>query len=170
MTGERKLVFALGSNLGDRAENLQEAVDALFDAPGLEAVAVSPVYETVPIGGEPQDDYLNAVVVCRTGLPAEVLLDRARNVEDAMGRTRQRRWGPRVIDVDIVVLGSETWNTPELTVPHPRAHERAFVLRPWSDVDPEAEIPGVGPLDKPLNDVRDQRLRLRDDVVIRIPD
>lgn len=170
MSRERKLVLALGSNLGDREENLQEAVDALFDAPGLDAVAVSPVYETEPIGGEPQDHYLNAVVVCRTALSAEVLLDRARNVEDAMGRARERRWGPRVIDVDIVVLGSEVWNTPELTVPHPRAHERAFVLRPWGDVDAEAEVVGVDSVHKLLQGLGEQQLRRRDDVVIRVPD
>jgi 2-amino-4-hydroxy-6-hydroxymethyldihydropteridine diphosphokinase len=147
----RRVVLALGSNLGDRLENLQGAVDALFDAPGLDFAAVSPVYETAPVlgdgeagGGPDQPDYLNAVIAVGTALPARTILDRAHGIEEAFGRVRERRWGPRTLDVDVIVCGDEISDDPELTLPHPRAHERAFVLAPWHDIDPGAEIPGRG--------------------------
>jgi 2-amino-4-hydroxy-6-hydroxymethyldihydropteridine diphosphokinase len=147
----RRVVLALGSNLGDRLETLQGAVDTLFDAPGVDFVAVSPVYETAPVlgdgeaaGGPEQPDYLNAVIVVDTSLPAQLILDRAHGVEEVFGRVRKQTWGPRTLDVDVIVYGDETSDDPGLTLPHPRAHERAFVLAPWHDVDPDAEIPGRG--------------------------
>lgn len=142
----RRVVLALGSNLGDRQENLQGAVDALFDAPGLQFLAVSPIYETAPVGGPEQPDYLNAVITVRTALPARIILDRAHGVEDAFQRVRDQVWGPRTLDVDLIVCGGETSDDPRLTLPHPRAHERAFVLAPWHDIEPDAEIPGRGPV------------------------
>jgi 2-amino-4-hydroxy-6-hydroxymethyldihydropteridine diphosphokinase len=147
----RRVVLALGSNLGDRLETLQGAVDALFDAPGVDFVAVSPVYETAPVlgdgeagGGPEQPDYLNAVIVISTALSGQMILDRAHGIEEAFGRVRDQRWGPRTLDVDVIAVGDETSDDPVLTLPHPRAHERAFVLAPWHDVDPAAEIPGRG--------------------------
>lgn len=140
----RRVVLALGSNLGDRMENLQGAVDALFDAPGVGFVAVSPVYETAPAGGPPQPDYLNAVIVIDTELPVRTILDRAHGVEEAFGRVREQHWGARTLDVDVIVAGDEVSDDPELTLPHPRAHQRAFVLAPWHDIDPGAAIPGRG--------------------------
>jgi len=140
----RRAVLALGSNLGDRRQNLQSAVDGLFDAPGLGFRAVSPVYETRPVGGPDQPDYLNAVIAVETVLPARAILDRAHRVEDALRRVREVRWGPRTIDVDLIVVGEEISDDPELTLPHPHAHERAFVLAPWADIEPGAEIPGRG--------------------------
>jgi len=140
----RRAVLALGSNLGDRRQNLQRAVDGLFAAPGLGFRAVSPVYETHPVGGPDQPDYLNAVVAAQTALPARAILDRAHRVEDALGRVRQVRWGPRTIDVDLIVVGDEISDDPEVTLPHPHAYERAFVLAPWHDIEPDAEIPGRG--------------------------
>jgi 2-amino-4-hydroxy-6-hydroxymethyldihydropteridine diphosphokinase len=140
----RRAVLALGSNLGDRRENLQGAVDGLFDAPGLGFRAVSPVYQTRPVGGPGQPDYLNAVITAETALPARAILDRAHRVEDALRRVRDVRWGPRTIDVDLIVVGDEISDDPELTLPHPHAHERAFVLAPWHDIEPDAEIPGRG--------------------------
>lgn len=140
----RRAVLALGSNLGDRRQNLQGAVDGLFDAPGLSFRAVSPVYETHPVGGPGQPDYLNAVIAVETALPARAILDRGHGVEDALGRVRGVRWGPRTLDVDLIVVGDEISDDPELTLPHPRAHERAFVLAPWRDIEPDAEIPGRG--------------------------
>jgi len=140
----RRAVLALGSNLGDRRQNLQGAVDGLFAAPGLGFRAVSPVYETHPVGGPDQPDYLNAVVAAQTALPARAILDRAHRVEDALGRVRQVRWGPRTIDVDLIVVGDEISDDPEVTLPHPHAYERAFVLAPWHDIEPDAEIPGRG--------------------------
>ena len=140
----RRVVLALGSNLGDRQQNLQGAIDGLFDAPGLGFRAVSPVYETRPVGGPGQPDYLNAVLTAETALPAQAILDRAHRVEDALRRVRQVRWGPRTIDVDLIVVGDEVSDDPELTLPHPHAHERAFVLAPWHDIEPDAQIPGRG--------------------------
>ena len=140
----RRTVLALGSNLGDRLAALQGAVDALLGRPGLALVALSPVYETVPVGGPPQPEYLNAVLIADTALPAADVLHRGQAVEAAFGRVRQEVWGPRTLDVDVIVYGDVVSDDPELTLPHPRAQERAFVLAPWLDVDPDAEIPGRG--------------------------
>jgi 2-amino-4-hydroxy-6-hydroxymethyldihydropteridine diphosphokinase len=142
--GPSRVVIALGSNLGNRLENLQGGLDALFDAPGLALVAVSPVYETVPVGGPEQPDYLNAVLIAQTSLPARRVLDRCHGVEAALGRVRREIWGPRTLDLDIIVYGDVVSTDPELTLPHPRAHERAFVLVPWHAIDPDAVIPGRG--------------------------
>jgi 2-amino-4-hydroxy-6-hydroxymethyldihydropteridine diphosphokinase len=144
VTPRAAVVLALGSNLGDRLANLQRGVDALCAGPGLEDVALSPVYETAPVGGPAQPDYLNAVLTAATPLPARGVLDRARAAEAALRRVRDERWGPRTLDVDVIVYDDEVSDDPELTLPHPRAHERAFVLAPWHDLDPEAAIPGRG--------------------------
>jgi dihydroneopterin aldolase/2-amino-4-hydroxy-6-hydroxymethyldihydropteridine diphosphokinase len=111
---------------------------------GLALVALSPVYETVPVGGPPQPEYLNAVLIAETTLPATALLHRVQAVEAAFGRVRQEVWGPRTLDVDVIVYGDVVSDDPELRLPHPRAAERAFVLAPWLDADPDAEIPGQG--------------------------
>ena len=138
------VVLALGSNLGDRQDILQGAVDAIVGLPGVRVTAVSPVYETVPVGGPAQPDYLNAVVLADAARPARELLDRLHEIEAAFDRVRLLRWGPRTLDIDIIVFGSARSDDPELTLPHPRAHERAFVLAPWHDADPDAELPGRG--------------------------
>jgi 2-amino-4-hydroxy-6-hydroxymethyldihydropteridine diphosphokinase len=140
------VVIALGSNQGDRQDILQGAVDAIVGLPGVRVTAVSPVYETAPVGGPAQPDYLNAVVLAATTLPARDLLDRLHEIEAAFDRVRLVRWGPRTLDLDIIVFGAERSDNPELTLPHPRAHERAFVLAPWHDVDPDAALPGHGPV------------------------
>ena len=140
----RRVVIALGSNLGDRMDTLQGAVAALFDAPGMDFLAVSPVYETDPVGGPPQPEYLNAVLIAETVLSARTVLERAQNVEAAFHRTRETPRGPRTLDVDIITCGDEVNDDTDLVLPHPRAHERAFVLAPWNDIDPGAEIPGRG--------------------------
>lgn len=126
-------VLSLGSNLGDRLAHLRAAVDV------LQPVAVSPVYETAPWGGVEQDDFLNVVVLC--DCDAAEAWRRAVRAETAAGRQRDVRWGPRTLDVDVVVADGED---PALVLPHPRAHERAFVLVPWLDLDPDAELPGHG--------------------------
>ncbi len=120
---------------------------ALAGTPGLEVVAVSPVYETAPVGGPEQADFLNAVVIVATRLPAGRLLERCHSVEAALGRTREVVWGPRTLDLDLIVYGDVVSDDPALTLPHPRAHERAFVLAPWLAVDPDAQIPGRGRVD-----------------------
>jgi 2-amino-4-hydroxy-6-hydroxymethyldihydropteridine diphosphokinase len=144
--GARPAVLALGSNLGDRQDILQGGVDAIAGIEGVRLTGVSPVYETVPVGGPPQPDYLNAVVLADITIPAHDLLGRLHEVEAAFDRVRLVRWGPRTLDVDIITVEGEHCDDPELTLPHPRARERAFVLAPWHDVDPDAVLPGYGPV------------------------
>ena len=142
--GEQPVVIALGSNLGDRLGHLQGAVDALAGTPGLTVAAASPVYQTAPVGGPAQPDYYNAVLTARTVLPPRMLLARCQQLETASGRVRAETWGPRTLDLDIIVYGDLVTDDPELTLPHPRAGERAFVLAPWHAIDPDALIPGCG--------------------------
>ena len=129
--------LALGSNLGDRAAQLQRAVDGIADAPGVRVVAVSHVYETAPVGGPEQDAYLNAVVAIDTERGPHELLDLAHELEDAAQRVRAERWGPRTLDVDILLVGDVRRDEPDLTIPHPRLWERGFVLAPLRDVAPD---------------------------------
>jgi 2-amino-4-hydroxy-6-hydroxymethyldihydropteridine diphosphokinase len=136
-------VLALGSNLGDRLAHLQGAVTSLDETRGV--VAVSSVYETDPVGGPPQDDYLNAVVLVPAASPRE-LLGLARWCETRASRERTVRWGPRTLDVDVVACGDVRSDDPEILLPHPRAHERAFVCVPWLEVEPDAVVPGHGRL------------------------
>ncbi|MEW9533330.1 2-amino-4-hydroxy-6-hydroxymethyldihydropteridine diphosphokinase [Microbispora sp. NPDC049125] len=164
-----RVVLALGSNLGRRIEYLQGALDALFDAPGLTFVAVSPVYETDPVGGPTQAAYLNAVVIGEGMLDPRTLLDRAQGIENAFGRTREERWGPRTLDVDLIAVGGLTSDDPELTLPHPRAHERAFVLIPWAQADPGAVLPGRGSVAALLAGVDGGGVRLRTDLSLVPP-
>ncbi len=166
---KRQTVLSLGSNLGDRLDNLQEAIDALFDAPGLDFVALSPVYETKPVGGPEQGDFLNVVIVANSRVAPESLLERVLAIEESMDRTRVVRWGPRTLDIDIVMMGDVTSDDPDLLLPHPRAGERAFVLRPWCDLDPDATLPGRGRLTDLLDGVADQELRRRDDLALQPP-
>lgn len=134
-------VLSLGSNLGDRLAFLRLGLEV------LEAVAVSPVYETAPWGGVEQADYLNVVALC--DYDAAEAWRRAVLAETRAGRSRDVRWGPRTLDVDVVwACGTD----PALELPHPRAHERAFVLVPWLEVDPSAVLPGHGPVAEILVD------------------
>ncbi|WP_214107434.1 2-amino-4-hydroxy-6-hydroxymethyldihydropteridine diphosphokinase [Acrocarpospora catenulata] len=164
-----RVVFALGSNLGRRIDNLQGAVDALFDAPGMTFVALSPVYETDPVGGPEQGAYLNAVVIADCEVSARSILERALSVEDAFGRERKERWGPRTLDVDLIAVEDLISDDPELILPHPRAHERAFVLAPWLQADPAAELPGYGPVADLLDDLDQSGVRLRTDLSLQPP-
>jgi len=127
---------ALGSNLGDRLARLQLAIDALAGSDGIAVVAVSRVYETAPVGGPPQDAYLNAVVALDSDLEPHELLRRGREIEELAARERVERWGPRTLDVDILLVGDVHIDTPDLTIPHPRMWERGFVLAPLRDVAP----------------------------------
>ncbi|MFB0627659.1 2-amino-4-hydroxy-6-hydroxymethyldihydropteridine diphosphokinase [Streptomyces sp. AB3(2024)] len=165
-------VVALGSNLGNRLDTLQGAVDALGDTPGLRVKAVSPVYETEPWGVEPgsQPSYLNAVIAVKTTLPPSSLLERAHAIEEAYDRVREERWGPRTIDVDIVAYADVVSDDPVLTLPHPRAHLRAFVLAPWHDIDPEAQLPGHGPVAALLAEISPAGLTPRPDLELRLPE
>jgi 2-amino-4-hydroxy-6-hydroxymethyldihydropteridine diphosphokinase len=134
--------LGLGSNLGDRLESLQRAVDLLAAAPGIRVVRSSRVYETDPMGGPPQPDFLNAVVEVETDLTPMELLRACHGIEDEMKRTRSVRWGPRTVDLDVLTYGSEQIDEDDLTVPHPRTHERAFVLVPLLELDPDPPLPG----------------------------
>ncbi|MFP3713310.1 2-amino-4-hydroxy-6-hydroxymethyldihydropteridine diphosphokinase [Puerhibacterium sp. TATVAM-FAB25] len=138
------VVLAIGANLGDPQTTLRQAVVDLDARPGLEVVDVSPLARTAAVGGPDQPDYLNAVVLARTTLSARGLLRACQAVENAHGRVREEHWGPRTLDVDVVAYGALVAADDELEVPHPRAHERAFVLVPWTEVQPDAVLPGLG--------------------------
>ncbi len=166
-SGSRSVVLALGSNLGDRLGNLQRGIDSLADA--LCAVAVSGVFETAPVGGPAQGDYLNAVLLARSALPARAILARCGAAETAAGRVRTVRWGPRTLDVDIITCGAERSADADLTLPHPRAHERAFVLAPWLDVEPAAVLPGFGPVADLLAAIPTAGVRRRPDLRLLLP-
>lgn len=141
--GWTKAVLALGSNLGARAETLAEAVADLVDRPEVRLVDVSPVVQTKPVGGpEGQPDFLNMVLIVETTLGPYELLGHCHDVEAKHHRTREVRWGPRTLDVDIIVYGDLRLDDPDLTIPHPRAAERAFVLFPWVMIDPLAVLEG----------------------------
>jgi 2-amino-4-hydroxy-6-hydroxymethyldihydropteridine diphosphokinase len=131
----RRAYLGIGSNLGDRLEHLQLAVDDLAAADGVDLVAVSPVYETEPVGGPEQADYLNAVVAVDTDRTPRALLELARAIEAHAQRIRTVRWGPRTLDVDVLLVGDERVDEPDLVVPHPRMTERAFVVVPLADLD-----------------------------------
>jgi 2-amino-4-hydroxy-6-hydroxymethyldihydropteridine diphosphokinase len=174
LTGEmhpiRRCVISIGSNLGERLNHLQGALDALADTPEVWVTAVSPVYETAPIGTpDGAGDFLNAVVLADTTLSARTLLERALAIEDAYGRERTGEAGaPRTLDVDLVVVGERRSDDADLVLPHPRAHERAFVLAPWHDVEPDAELLDHGPVAELLAKAAEQGVRLREDLALEL--
>ena len=133
--------LGIGSNLGDRLANLQAAVDLLGAADGVRVLRASRVFETAPVG-PPQPDFLNVVVEVETSLEPSRLLAATAGVEDALHRVREERWGPRTIDVDILTFDERTIDEPDLTVPHPRMHERAFVIVPLLELTDAPMLPG----------------------------
>lgn len=145
---DRPAVLALGSNLGDREATIRDAVRRIDRLAGVSVVKASGLVETPAFKPDGVDEdapaYLNAVVAIRTTLDAHALLDKLHGIEADLGRVREIRWGDRTIDLDIVQFAGPAIDEPELTVPHPRAWERAFVLAPWLQVEPEAELPGRG--------------------------
>jgi 2-amino-4-hydroxy-6-hydroxymethyldihydropteridine diphosphokinase len=163
----RKVVYSLGSNLGDRLNNLQGAVDALRDTPDVIVVDVSSVYETDPVGG-PADSpsFLNLVVVAETTLEPRTLLERALAIEDAYGRERGEKWAPRTLDVDLIMVGNTSTDTEDLRLPHPLAKERAFVLLPWLEIDAKGEIPGFGKVADLAGQVSADGVVRREDLLI----
>jgi len=158
-----RAVLAVGANLGEPLAALQSTVDALR----AELRAVSPVYRTDPVGGVAQPDFLNAVLLLEAKRSPEQWLACAQSLERAAGRRRDVRWGPRTLDVDVIAVGGQRRDTPELTVPHPRAHERAFVLVPWLALDPDAVLPGHGPVRQLLERVDVSGVVRRDELVLR---
>jgi 2-amino-4-hydroxy-6-hydroxymethyldihydropteridine diphosphokinase len=164
-TDQRPVVLSLGSNMGDRLANLQLGVDVLV-AGGLTNAVISGVYETDPVGGPEQDDYLNVILLAVTGIAARDLLGLAVAAETRAGRVRSVRFGPRTLDVDIICAGDETSADSQLTLPHPRAHERAFVLAPWLELDSDAVLPGHGRVADLLAATGMRGVRLRDDLAL----
>ena len=164
----RKIVYSIGSNLGDRLGNLQGAVDALRDTPEVIVVDVSSVYETDPVGApEGSPPFLNLVVVAETTLEPRTLLERAQAIEDAFGRERVgEKWAPRTLDVDLIMVGNTASDAEDLKLPHPLAHERAFVLVPWLEVDAKGELPGRGKVADLLSAAGTAGVVKRDDMVI----
>lgn len=142
-----RAVLALGSNLGDRGETVVEAVRLLAELDGVEVTAASSLIETVALTPAGYDEaappYLNGVVLVDTALEPEALLDAANAIEAQLGRVRGERWADRTIDIDLVDYAGQTRDSERLTLPHPRAAERAFVLTPWLEVEPDAVLAGV---------------------------
>jgi len=140
--------IGVGANLGDREATIRAALAALDATPGIRVVAVSSFRETEPVGYVDQPQFLNAAAAVETELDARGLLDALLAVERGLGRTREGpRFGPRTIDLDLLLFGDVEVDEPGLTVPHPRLHERAFVLEPLTELDPEMVVPGRGPLE-----------------------
>ena len=143
-----RAVLALGGNLGDREQTLTAAIAAISEIEGVALVAQSPLVESVAVTeageDETQPSYLNCVVLVDTTLKPKKLLAALNQIENDFGRIRLERWAARTLDIDIISYGSELIETRSLVVPHPRAHERGFVLVPWSLVDPDAVLPGAG--------------------------
>jgi 2-amino-4-hydroxy-6-hydroxymethyldihydropteridine diphosphokinase len=159
-----RAVIAFGANLGDREATIASAARALAEAPDVTLVAVSPVYETPAItdAGVDRDApaYLNGVAIVETSLEPHSLLDVLQTIEAGHGRVRNEHWGDRTLDLDLIDFGGRVFIDERLELPHPRAWQRAFVLQPWLDVEPEAVLAGYGP-------VAELRLAAHDEVVRR---
>jgi 2-amino-4-hydroxy-6-hydroxymethyldihydropteridine diphosphokinase len=167
--GLHRAVLSVGSNLGDRLGTLQGCVQAIGGRADTDVLAISPVYETAPVGGPAQPDYLNAVLVAETTLGPPALLAVTQGIEADFGRVRAERFGPRTLDIDIISYDGEVSDDPVLTLPHPRAHERAFVLAPWHDLDREAILPGHGPVAALLAARGRDGVRPRPDLILGLP-
>jgi len=169
MTGRRRVVLAVGANLGDRLGTLQGCVEAIGGLPDTDVLAISPVYETAPVGGPAQPDFLNAVLIAATDLGPYDLLAAVHRIEAEFGRVRAERFGPRTLDIDIISYAAQASSDPVLTLPHPRAYERAFVLAPWHDIDADATVPGRGPVRDLLAGLDASDIRRRPNMVLRLP-
>jgi 2-amino-4-hydroxy-6-hydroxymethyldihydropteridine diphosphokinase len=133
-----KAVVALGANIGNPSEQMNLAIAMLKEA--TEVIAISTFYTTKPVGGPEQPDYINAVCILESELPALDLLSLLQGIEKSLGRERLERWGPRTIDLDLIQYGSLLSKAEELELPHPRAHERRFVIEPWHEIEPDAVL------------------------------
>ena len=139
-----RAVIALGANIGNPRENLDLALALLREATDLQMV--SSYYTTTPVGGQEQPDYINAVCIIESELPAMDLLSLLHGIEKSLGRERVEHWGPRTIDLDLIQYGGLLSKAEELMLPHPRAHERSFVLQPWFEIEPDAILLTHGPI------------------------
>ena len=146
-----KAVIALGSNLGNREFNIDSAISELVKI--VEITHLSTNHETDPVGGPEQPKYLNAIAIAETELEPEELLIAMLEIENKLGRKREIHWGPRTLDLDLIVFGDEVIDSEILVLPHPRAHERRFVLEPWLEIEPDAYIPGIGKVESILQQI-----------------
>jgi 2-amino-4-hydroxy-6-hydroxymethyldihydropteridine diphosphokinase len=160
MFGWKIAVLALGSNLGDRGETLNSAVDQLGAHPKIRVLEQSPLVESIAVTesglDESKPNYLNGVIKIATKLNPQKLLKATSDVELSHGRVRERRWESRSLDIDIITFENKKQITKNLTLPHPRANERAFVLVPWSLMDPEAELVGFGKVSELAEPIKNQ--------------
>jgi len=159
-----KATISLGSNLGNRFQYLQNALDSINAVTGTQVHSVSPVFETDPVGGPEQGQYLNAVAVVKTIMSPEQFLAATQKIELEQNRERNEHWGPRTLDIDLLAMDTEVRSSPELELPHPRAHERAFVLLPWSLLDPDFVIPGKASVSELLEGLDVKGVSLRNDL------
>ena len=148
----------VGANLGDAAAQVRAAIGALATLPGTRLVAASSLYRTAPLGYADQPDFINAAVLLETALAPRALLEALQAVEARSGRARSFKDAPRVLDLDLLLYGEEALHEPDLVVPHPRLHSRAFALAPLVEIDPDAVIPGRGPAKEWLARCADQRV------------
>jgi 2-amino-4-hydroxy-6-hydroxymethyldihydropteridine diphosphokinase len=165
MARAHRAVLGLGANLGDAYATLQSAVDQLAADDRTAVVAVSKVYRSAPIGGPEQPDYLNAAVMVTTDRRSWELLELAQAIEHDHDRVRAERWGPRTLDLDVIVFDEVVSNDPDLTLPHPRAHERLFVLLPWLEIAPGGEHPTQGALAALVVAAHDQDVEATDRIL-----
>jgi len=148
-----KVVIALGSNLGESFSILESAVEKISEI--ITVTNLSSFIETEPVGGPEQPNYINAVLIGESEIEPLELLQHLQRIENEFGRTREVRWGARTLDLDLIDAGGLLINSPELELPHPRAHERAFVLQPWVEIDPHASIPGRGAIASLLSEIEE---------------
>lgn len=145
--------IGLGSNLDSPEIQIQKAVAAVDQIPDTRIVGLSSLYLSSPVGPQDQPDYINAVAHIVTGLPADALLLQLQSIENRQGRTREVHWGPRIIDLDLLLYGSQIINEKNLIVPHPEMSNRAFVLYPLNEIAPDIQIPGTGPIELLLQNI-----------------
>ena len=146
-----KAVISLGANIGNPREQVELAI-ALLDG-ALDLSAVSSLYTTKPVGVTDQPDFVNAIVIAESELPAHELLHILQGIEKAMGRERKEKWGPRIIDLDLIQYGEIAMESEELTLPHPYAHQRKFVLQPWKEIEPDAVLTHHGRISELLEQI-----------------
>ena len=146
-----RYVIGIGSNMGDSVSIVRRAIDEIEATFDIDVDERSSLYRTRPVGGPEQDDYINAVVVMHCDRDPDRVLAGLQEIEHEFGRVRDVRWGPRTLDLDIIAVNDMISVDPDLTLPHPRAHERTFVLVPWHEIDPEATLPHHGPIENLIN-------------------
>ena len=156
--------LSLGSNLGERLDYLSQAVTALMNTPKIKVLKVSSVYQTKPVGGPKQEDYLNAVIKIETDLSPTQLLEVTQSIENNEGRVRDILWGPRTLDIDILTFDNLLSADEKLTLPHPRISERAFVLVPFFEIEPTATVTGLGALSDLYNQISKSDVQLNSDM------